>query len=209
MKTDSEMKVYILIGGIGSGKSTVSRMLQNEGATCIDLDDVGHDVLMKPEVIDMLVETFGEGILDASGEIARAELAKQAFATPASTVKLNAISQPRLAAEAHAQLEKLEEDGCPLAIVEISAYDGPTGTFAPFVRRAAGIIAVTAPTRLRIERAQAKGFDPRDVKNRIARQVSDEQRALWADYVVGNKGTLEDLQTRVDEVWAQIAPAKE
>lgn len=198
------MKRYILVGGIGSGKSTVSQMLHDRGAECVDLDDIGHEVLLQPEVIDMLTETFGEGILDDKGQIDRSALAKKAFASPADTIKLNAISQPRLLAIASKRLDEFEAQGCPLAIIEISAYDGPEGTFAPFTRNAEGMIAVTAPTRVRVERAVAKGFDAKDVKNRIARQVQDTQRALWADYVISNKGSLDDLTAQVDKVWEQI-----
>lgn len=199
------MKTYLLIGGIGSGKSTVSNMFQDHGAVCLDLDDVGHDILVRPEVIDMMVETFGKEILDANGEVNRSKLAEKAFATPADTVKLNAISQPRLIAEAHKRLEDYRVQGKPLVIIEISAFDGPDGRFAPFVRDADGVIAVVAPTSVKVERATAKGFDAKDVKNRIARQVGDEQRRLWADYFVSNKGTLEQLQAQVDEVWDKIS----
>ena len=200
------MKTYILIGGIGSGKTTVSKMLQQHGAVCLDLDKIGHEVLRDPEVIDMMVQTFGEDILDDSGEVDRKRLAAKAFATPADTVRLNSISQPRLIMEARRRLKEYAAAGkTPIAIVEISAYDGPDGTFAPFVRDADGVIAVIAPTRIRLERAANEGFNVQDVKNRIARQSKDEQRQLWADYVVNNKGTLDDLAEQVDDVWTKIS----
>ena len=85
------MKEYILVGGIGSGKSTVATLFHERGAECVDLDDIGHEVLLLPEVIDMMVETFGKDILDDKGEIDRPALAAKAFASPADTIKLNAI----------------------------------------------------------------------------------------------------------------------
>lgn len=198
------MKRCVLIGGIGSGKSTVSRMLQEHGAACVDLDDCGHEVLLNPTVISMLTETFGEDILDAQGQIDHAALAQKAFATPQATVRLNAITQPRLLRIAQKRLDDLEADGCVIAFVEISAYDGPDGTFAPLFRTDDAVISVTAPKRLRIERAIGKGYSEQDVRNRIARQVSDAQRALWADFVISNKGTLADLQAHVDAIWEKI-----
>ncbi|WP_273090648.1 dephospho-CoA kinase [Cryptobacterium curtum] len=198
------MKRCVLIGGIGSGKSTVSRMLQEHGAACVDLDDCGHEVLLNPTVISMLIETFGEDILDAQGQIDHAALAQKAFATPQATVRLNAITQPRLLRIAQKRLDDLEADGCAIAFVEISAYDGPDGTFAPLFRTDDAVISVTAPKRLRIERAIGKGYSEQDVRNRIARQVSDAQRALWADFVISNKGTLADLQAHVDAIWKKI-----
>ncbi len=198
------MKRCVLIGGIGSGKSTVSRMLQEHGAACVDLDDCGHEVLLNPTVISMLTETFGEDILDAQGQIDHAALAQKAFATPQATVRLNAITQPRLLRIAQKRLDDLEADGCAIAFVEISAYDGPDGTFAPLFRTDDAVISVTAPKRLRIERAIGKGYSEQDVRNRIARQVSDAQRALWADFVISNKGTLADLQAHVAAIWEKI-----
>lgn len=198
------MKRCVLIGGIGSGKSTVSRMLQEHGAACVDLDDCGHEVLLNPTVISMLTETFGEDILDVQGQIDHAALAQKAFATPQATVRLNAITQPRLLRIAQKRLDDLEADGCAIAFVEISAYDGPDGTFAPLFRTDDAVISVTAPKRLRIERAIGKGYSEQDVRNRIARQVSDAQRALWADFVISNKGTLADLQAHVDAIWEKI-----
>lgn len=198
------MKRCVLIGGIGSGKSTVSRMLQEHGAACVDLDDCGHEVLLNPTVISMLTETFGEDTLDAQGQIDHAALAQKAFATPQATVRLNAITQPRLLRIAQKRLDDLEADGCAIAFVEISAYDGPDGTFAPLFRTDDAVISVTAPKRLRIERAVGKGYSEQDVRNRIARQVSDAQRALWADFVISNKGTLADLQAHVDAIWEKI-----
>lgn len=195
------MKKYILIGGIGSGKSTVSKLLAGHGAQCLDLDRVGHEVLLRPDVIALLSSTFGTGILGEEGGVDRAALASEAFATPIDTVKLNAITQPRLMERAAQILAELERDGCTMAVIEISAYDGADGTFAPLIRDADGVIAVVAPTDLRVMRAKAKGFSTADVENRMARQVKDEQRALWADYVIANRGTLDELRTQVDDLW--------
>lgn len=198
------MKEFILIGGIGSGKTTVARLLEERGAVLLDLDKCGHEVLLQPEVIDMMVDTFGREILDDAGAIDRHALAARAFATPEDTIKLNAISQPRLLKVAESRMQELREAGTEYVVVEISAYDGPDGTFAPIIGNNDGIITVICPTRVRLERAVAKGFDVQDVKNRIARQPVDTQRAIWSDYVINNKGTLEELVEQTDRVWKQI-----
>lgn len=198
------MKKYILIGGIGSGKSTVSGLLAAHGARCLDLDRVGHEVLARPDVIEMLSMAFGEDVLDERGGIDRTALAGKAFATSTDTVKLNTITQPRLMERAAEILAEYERDGCAMAVIEISAYDGAEGTFAPLIQDADGVIAVVAPTDLRAARAKAKGFSPADVENRMSRQAKDEQRALWADYVIGNRGTIDELRTQVDDLWGVL-----
>ena len=107
----------------------------------------------------------------------------------------------RLARE---RVRELRRQGVKHVVMEISAYDGPEGTFAPLVRENDGIISVICPTRVRLERAVSKGFEEQDVKNRIARQPEDTQRVIWSDYVINNKGTLEELETATDRVWKKI-----
>lgn len=198
------MKVIVVIGGIGSGKSSVSRALASHGAAFIDLDEVGHVVLLHDSIIDELAATFGIDILDASGSIVRAKLAQAAFETPESTRRLNEITHPRLVADARALLAEYEQAKRAAATIEISPYDGPQGSFGVFTDQADAVIAVVAPLEVRVARAVGRGFAEMDVRNRIARQVTDEQRRLWADYVVENDGTLEQLTRRVDDIWKDI-----
>ncbi len=198
------MRTFILIGGIGSGKSTVSALLRQLGACCIDLDDLGHEVLLQPETIRDLVEEFGEGVLDSKGAVDRRALAAAAFASPECTQALNGITQPRIVSKALSKLDEAQTEGYRVAIVEISPYEGPLGQFHPIECVSQGIIAVTAPENMRIERAVSRGFDEADVRNRIYRQVSDEQRASWADYVIVNDGSIEQLKSQVETVWYAI-----
>ena len=73
------MKIIVVIGGIGSGKSTVSGAFRDLGASLIDLDVVGHDILLRDDLKKDLVEAFGEGIIGEDGEVIRPELARIAF----------------------------------------------------------------------------------------------------------------------------------
>ncbi|MGI6591620.1 MAG: dephospho-CoA kinase [Eggerthellaceae bacterium] len=201
------MKIIVVIGGIGSGKSTVSKRFIQQGSAFIDLDVVGHDVLRLPEVIDDMVAAFGADILDADGQVNRRALARKAFATPEATATLNGISHPRLIAEAKRRLQAYADEGKAACVIEISPYDGPQGTFGVFTDMADATVAVVAPLELRVQRAVARGNDEQDVRNRIARQVSDDQRRAWADYVIENDSDLDTLYRRIDEVWHRIVSA--
>ena len=195
------MRTYILIGGIGSGKSTVSGLLGELGARVIDLDAVGHEVLGMPETREALACAFGEGVIASDGSVDRRQLAARAFATQKGTLELNAITQPRIVQRALQLLASLEAQGCQVAVVEISPYAGPGGVFDPLVEAARGIIAVVAPEEVRVRRAIERGMPEADVRNRISRQATDAQRRAWADIVVENNSTPEDLRQSVQAAW--------
>ena len=198
------MRIYILTGGIGSGKSSVSALLAGHGACTLDLDEVGHDVLADEDVRERLVGRFGQGILADDGSIDRPALAKRAFATAADTADLNAITHPAILERAWGILEQMRQRGCEVAIVEASAYEGPGGAFDPLVEAADGVIVVTAPVQVRIDRAAERGAKREDVAMRIERQPSDAQRQAWGTCFIDNSGTLAQLDGRVDELWAQM-----
>lgn len=198
------MRTYVLIGGIGSGKSTVSRMLCELGAACIDLDVVGHEVLEDADAIRELVSAFGEDVLAAEGTIDRRALARVAFATAQATLTLNSITQPRIVDRALSMIDELQACGSCVAVVEISPFDGPEGVFAPLVQVADGIVAVVAPDEVRVARAVDRGFSEEDVRARMARQATDEQRRFWADIAIENAGTIDDLRRSVGIAWSHM-----
>lgn len=203
------MKIIVVIGGIGSGKSTVLKRFIERGSAFIDLDAVGHEVLLSQEVIDDMTAAFGTDILTVEGAVDRSMLARKAFASPEATAALNAISHPRLIAMAKDRLHAYADDGQIACVIEISPYDGPQGTFGVFTDMADATVAIVAPLELRVQRAVARGLDEQDVRNRIARQVSDADRRAWADYVIENDCDLTALTARIDAVWDRIMDEKE
>lgn len=198
------MDTYVLIGGIGSGKSTVGRLLSEYGAARIDLDVVGKSILDLPEVDAELKEVFGDEICAADGTLDRRALARVAFATPESQQQLEAITHPALARLAQEELDARAEAGCAVAIVEASAFRGRDGVFDWLIDESRGIIAVIADEQIRFERAVAAGFAERDVRARMQRQATDDQRVAWADYIIENNGSLEDLQDATQALWEWI-----
>ena len=192
------MKKLFVIGGMGAGKSTARRALTDQGLEFIDLDKVGHDVLLWDTVKEELVETFGEDILDAEGNVERPVLASKAFLTPADTRKLNRITMPRIEELYTDKLAELEAAGCEAVVVEYSVFKNRMTSLA---WSADVVIAVLAPLEMRIERAVASGFDEADVRRRIARQITDADRIEASDVVFNNDGTPEELRNEVIAWW--------
>ena len=116
------MKKLFVIGGMGAGKSTARKVLAEQGVPFIDLDKVGHDVLLWDTVKADLVEAFGADILGADGQIVRSKVAAKAFATPAETRKLNRITMPRIEEAFTDQLDELERQGNKAVVVEYSVF---------------------------------------------------------------------------------------
>lgn len=192
------MKKLFVIGGMGAGKSTARRALTDQGLEYIDLDKVGHDVLLWDTVKEELVETFGEDILGPDGNVERPVLASKAFLSPADTRKLNRITMPRIEELYTDKLAELEAAGCEAVAVEYSVFKNRMTSLA---WSADVVIAVLAPLEMRIERAVASGFDEADVRRRIARQITDADRIEASDVVFNNDGTPEELRNEVIAWW--------
>ena len=193
------MQRYLLIGGIGSGKSTVSNLFLEQGAYCIDLDTIGQRQLFDADVKRELVEAFGADILNDARQVDRARLAERAFASDEATATLNAITHPRIISMLKKRLDRGENAGSGLCIIESSAYAGP-GSVDGLDEVIDGIIAVVASEELRVARAVKRGMDEADVRARMARQATDEERRRWADYVIENNGSLADLEQQVTDL---------
>lgn len=192
------MKQIFVIGGMGSGKSTASHALVDQGLALIDLDKVGHSILKWEVVKEDLVEAFGEDILGPDAEISRPALAAKAFATPADTRKLNRITMPRIEDAFTQRIKELEEANTEAVVVEYSVFRNRETSLA---YSADVVIAVLAPLDLRIERAVASGFEEADVRQRIARQITDADRVEAADVVFNNDSTKDELRNDVISWW--------
>ncbi|MCL1799399.1 MAG: dephospho-CoA kinase [Eggerthellaceae bacterium] len=195
------MRTVFVIGGMGSGKSTVAQFLAGFGAAVLDLDRVGHEALREAAVRDALVRAFGDDILDEAGAVDRPALAAHAFATSAATDLLTAATQPAITAALCGWLTARRGEGIGVAVVEASAFDGAKDRYAG---HADYLVAVCAPVEARVRRAVAKGFSEADVRRRIAQQPSDEDRRAWADFVIENKGSRAALKACAADLWGRI-----
>ena len=191
------MKNILIIGGMGAGKSSVTSALASQGLPVVDLDRVGHVVLTWDFVKKELRDAYGAGVFTAEGEVDRAALAAVAFATKEGTETLNRITQPRIDQALHNELARLAAEGRTAAVIESSSFTGQ----APLVALADYIVVVTAPEELRVARAVAAGWSEADVRARMARQLTDEQRLRFATVSFVNDGTPEQLYDQVVSWW--------
>jgi dephospho-CoA kinase len=192
-----------LTGGIGSGKSEVSRRLAALGAVIIDADVAARAVVAPGTPgLARVAEAFGTGVLGPDGALDRERLGAIVFSDPAARARLNAIVHP-LVREWMGAAERAAVDGArgDLVVVHdvpLLAEGGRAGDFDL-------VIVVDVPPELQLERlVRQRDMAPDQARARIAAQASREQRLAAADIVIDNSGTLDDLDRRVGEVWAGL-----
>ena len=188
-----------LTGGVAAGKSTVSALLAELGAVVVDADLLAREVVAPgTEGLAEVVAAFGPDVLTDDGALDRAALGAVVFADPARRRTLEAIIHPRVRARA-AALEARAPDGA------IVVHDIPllaeTGQAASFD----AVIVVDVPEETQVERmTKERGLSAEEARSRIAAQATREERLAVATYVVDNTGTLDDLRTRVAEVYEAL-----
>jgi dephospho-CoA kinase len=190
-----------LIGGVASGKSAVARLLAERGAAVLNADQVGHEVLREPAVIQQLVARWGTGILNEQHEIERSAVAKIVFApgNEAERQFLNSVSHPRIAARMEEELASLRRSNCPAAVLDAALL-----LEAGWDRLCDEIVFVDVPRELRLARARSRGWDDAELARREATQLSLDVKRAKATRLLDNSGTLEDLERQVKELWAQL-----
>jgi dephospho-CoA kinase len=195
-----------LTGGIGSGKSAVADLLVQHGAVLIDADQVAREVVAPGgPAYQPLIDRFGPGIVAADGTIDRPALAAVAFADEESRLALNSITHPAIgvamiqARDAH----EGTDDIVVLAIPLLTAAHRETVKLQK-------VVVVDTPTDVALERLLSqRGFDRADAEARIRSQISREERAKDADYVLDNSGDRDALEAQVDALWAWLLGALE
>ena len=193
-----------LTGGIASGKSTVSAILAELGATVIDADQLAREVVAKGTPgLAQVVEAFGPQILTADGEMDRALVGRIVFDDEAKRKVLEGIVHP-LVFERYAELEAAAPaDGIVVHDIPLLAESGRADTFD-------AVVVVETPAEVQVERMlRDRGCTRADAESRIAAQATPEQRRAIATHLVVDTGTREDLRRRVEQVYAELTAAAE
>ena len=191
-----------LTGGIGSGKSEVARRLAEHGAVLIDADVAARQVVEPGSPgLARIAAAFGDEVLRPDGSLNRERLGEIVFADPGLRAELNAIVHP-LVREWMQEAERaaVQTNGDAIVVHDVPLLAESRGK-AGFD----AVIVVDVPPELQLERlVRLRGMPAEQARARMAAQASREQRLAVADIVIDNSGSLEDLDGRVDEVWADL-----
>lgn len=188
-----------LTGGVASGKSTVSSILDELGAVVIDADLLAREVVQRgtPGLAAVAAE-FGDQLLTSEGDLDRPAMARLIFGDDEARKRLEAIVHP-LVFERIVEIEGAAgPDDVVVHDIPLLAESGRAGTFD-------AVLVVDSPRELQVERMVGdRGWSREDAESRIAAQASREDRLAIATHVIDNAGTLDELRARVEQVWAEL-----
>ncbi len=197
-----------LTGGVGSGKSTVADMLVELGATLIDSDRIVHELQATgSSLLAEIAEAFGDGFIDASGNLDRKALGDLVFRDPEARERLNRLVHPRVGAEVLRRVAAARERGDPLVVVDIPLLfeNRMSGRGASSALPFRATVLVWVGEAVQIERQMARdGCDRGEALRRVRAQMDLSEKRALADYVVDNSDGLEQTRRQAREVYEKL-----
>ena len=196
------MLVIGLTGNFGTGKTTVSQMLAELGATIIDADKLGHELLQPgTETYREILAAFGSSILKPNGEIDRNNLGKLVFADAAALNKLNQIIHPRISETAKQKIEEYRQAGIRILVLEAALLIEADG-----LKHLVDQVWITvAPEATIIRRLKnERGLKQEQVLTRLHAQMPSNEKAKQADVIIDTDCSLDALKAKVTELWHKL-----
>ncbi|QAY66555.1 dephospho-CoA kinase [Paenibacillus protaetiae] len=188
-----------LTGGIATGKSTIARMLVEQGAYLVDADQVAREVVLPGEpALEAIASLFGQAVLQEDGSLNRQALGSIVFQDRALLAKLESITHPAIRKRMQERIHSyLAQNPGGLAVADVPLlYE--TGQEALYD----GIMVAYVPEQLQLERLMARNAMPKEeAQRRIRLQMDIEEKKRRADWVIDNSGSLEDTRRQLELFW--------
>ena len=197
------MRIIGLTGGIGSGKSTVSAMLQDLGATLVDADEGARKVVEPGQpALEEIRERFGGDVFGSDGALDRDRLADVVFADEGARENLNAITHPRVRAWMAERMQAAAAAGAAAVVLDI-----PLLFESGLTAGLDDIVVVWSPVETQVARAVGRGFREDDVRARVAAQMPLDEKRKRATVVIDNSSSLDETRAQVEAFWRALPRA--
>ena len=189
-----------LTGGIASGKSTVTEILESLGAKIIDADKVAHQLMEpKKELWQKIIDAFGQKILTENEEIDRDKLGNLIFNDSQKKKKIDQLSHPIIISEIESRLETLEQDN------QIIIADIPLLIEADLMDLFQEVWVVYVKKEIQINRLMNRdNIDRKQAVAKIESQMSLKEKKKYADRIINNNGSVSQLEKQVKKIWREI-----
>lgn len=189
-----------LTGGIATGKSHVLDQFRRHGIPCLDADVLAHGVTAAgTEATAAIAERFGHGILDAQGAVDRRALGPLVFADSAARRDLEAIVHPSVYRAIQAGLRAFELLGSKMAVVDIPLLF-ETGRAREFD----AVVVAVCSVDVQKERLRSRGLSESEISQRLAAQMSSDEKAFRADFVISTDGSFDETNAQVGDALAAL-----
>lgn len=190
-----------ITGNIASGKSVAAELMRKKGAVLLSADQLAREVVEPgASLLSELTTMFGPQILTADGVLDRDGLGRLIFADEAARQRLNALLHPAIAELAEQRLAVLAKSGASLVV-----YEAPLLFEAGADRRVDKVLVVTIDSALQLQRLiERDHLDPAEAQRRIESQMSQEEKAARADYLIDNSGSIRELELKVEKLWYEL-----
>lgn len=189
-------------GGVASGKTTVSRIFEEEGAYLIDADQIARELVRpKTPAWRELIRAFGKEILEKSGTLNRKRLAEIAFSDPEKRGLLNRILHPRIKREMEKRARQIGQKD-PDAIV---IFDVPLLVETGFHHEVDQVVVVISKEAQQIQRMKKRsGLSEKETRRILSSQLEKEEKMKVADFVIRNEGSIKETRQKAKEVFQEL-----
>lgn len=197
------MKTLGIVGGIGSGKSTVAGVFEKLGAALINADEIGHQVLQQDEIKQAAALRWGTSVFDSQGELDRPKLAAIVFTeTEAGKIELEflqSLTHPSIGNEIDHRIEQFCQSGKRVAVLDIPLLFETNWSCS-----VDKVLFVDAPRPVRLERVLKRGWTETEFNRREAAQLPLEEKRNRADWVLKNYGNSDQMLDQVVRIWENL-----
>lgn len=188
-----------LVGGIGSGKSTVAQAFAALGCLVIDADRDAREAMQRDDVIKEVVSWWGSGVLNAAGKVDRAKVAEIVFKDPSQRTRLESLIHPLIKSDRLLVIARARQEGRPAVVL-----DAPLLFEAGSDKDCDVVVFVDTPLATRLARVAARGWSPEELARREAAQMPLDQKRARCPIVIQNHGSLEAMQALVRAALGKI-----
>lgn len=198
------MKIIGILGGVASGKSLVAEQFRRLGAKILDADQVGHEVLREPEVIQAARERWGDAVIAEDGQINRSKVAKIVFAPPPVGTEelafLEQLTHPRIGSRLQQEFARVRQS----RDIELVVLDAPVMLKSGWDKFCDRLLFIDVPRNIRLERARNRGWSDAHFAARESAQESLETKRAAADEFIDNSGSAEATRQQVESFWRSL-----
>jgi dephospho-CoA kinase len=186
-----------LIGGIGAGKSTAARCFEQRGGRVIDADSIGHTALQRTEIVQKIVQRWGDRVAKTDGQLDRRAIARIVFANPEERNALEKTVFPFIGEQCLKKIKEALDD----SNIRFAVLDAAVLLEAGWNENVDRIVYIDAPRELRLARVAARsGWTEEDLTARETSQWPAELKKAKSDAVLVNKDDSEELQRQINEL---------